>query len=233
MKLKYIKYTFGIAFVIAVVVSCGKMDATYADLIKGGEISYTGKPDSVKAHPGNGRLKLSWLLISDPKITKCKVFWNDRADSIEVPITRKAGIDSVNVLLNNMPEKRYVFELFSYDNEGHSSVKVIKSASVYGSNYASGLFGREINSAKFDKNLNAAVLTWFDANGGDVGTEVNYTNKAGKRNKIIVPSSIKANVAVMLPDFVSGNSIDYRTAYIPDSLAIDTFRTEFKSLVIK
>ncbi|HVK49771.1 MAG TPA: DUF4998 domain-containing protein, partial [Pseudobacter sp.] len=68
--------------------ACSKMDEEYKDFTKGGEIIYTGKVDSLKIFPGKNRFKLSWALVSDQRISKCRVFWNEGEDSITVPVQR-------------------------------------------------------------------------------------------------------------------------------------------------
>src|SRR3546814_10470158 len=64
-------------------VACSKMDSTYDEFLIGGEHRYSKKPDSVSIHPGKNRVEI-WMLISSPTVNKCKVFWNDRLDSIEI-----------------------------------------------------------------------------------------------------------------------------------------------------
>src|SRR5687768_1434714 len=74
-------------------VSCSKWD-DYKKYTEAGETIYTGKMDSVKTFPGNQRIKITGLLSADPKITKCKIFWNNGADSVIYSITKGVGIDS-------------------------------------------------------------------------------------------------------------------------------------------
>jgi hypothetical protein len=50
--------------------ACSKMDDTYDDFIKDGEIVYVGRVDSARAYPGNNRMDLSMLLTADPRISK-------------------------------------------------------------------------------------------------------------------------------------------------------------------
>src|SRR5688572_27282354 len=107
-KVKYLGYSF--AFLgLFVLSSCSKIDGTYADFIKDGTITYTGKADSVKAFAGEGRIMLSWLLTSDQTITACKVFWNFGADSMFVPVTKTIKTDTVKVYIDNLNEGGYNF----------------------------------------------------------------------------------------------------------------------------
>ena len=74
--------TVSVAFV-----SCSKWD-DYKKYTAAGETIYSGKMDSVKTFPGNQRIKITGLLPADPKITKCKITWNDGRDSIIYAITK-------------------------------------------------------------------------------------------------------------------------------------------------
>src|SRR3546814_15275803 len=64
----------------------------------------TGRVDSVETFAGYKRVGLSWLLISDPKITYCKIVWNNGADSIRIPVTRSNGIDTIRTVVDNLAE---------------------------------------------------------------------------------------------------------------------------------
>ena len=81
--------------IVATVGACRKMDDYKDKYLSGGSITYAGKIDSVKAHPGDGRIMLSGLLIADPKITLLRIYWNNYADSFSLPITRTTGVDTI------------------------------------------------------------------------------------------------------------------------------------------
>jgi hypothetical protein len=70
---------------IAAFGACRKMDDYKDKYLSEGSITYAGKIDSVKAHPGDGRIMLSGLLIADPKITQLRIYWNNKADSFTLP----------------------------------------------------------------------------------------------------------------------------------------------------
>src|SRR3546814_21143656 len=80
--------------------ACDPMDDTYKEYLDGGERVYTGRVDSVETFAGYKRVGLSWLLISDPKITYCKIVWNNGADSIRIPVTRSNGIDTIRTVVD-------------------------------------------------------------------------------------------------------------------------------------
>src|SRR3546814_17804617 len=75
--------------------------------------------DSLVIRPGYKRVELSWLALSDPTVTKAMVYWNNGRDSVEVPINKTTGIDTVRVMIDNLQERIYTFEIVTYDNDGH------------------------------------------------------------------------------------------------------------------
>src|SRR3546814_11759755 len=99
------------------------MDEILRDFYKDGEIIYPGKADSLKAYPGRYRLGLSWLILADPKATRAKIFWNNRQDSLEMDMVRTSHTDTVEVMFENLEEKAYTFEVFTFDNAGNQSVR--------------------------------------------------------------------------------------------------------------
>jgi hypothetical protein len=206
------------------ITACSKMEDTYADFIKDGEIVYTGKVDSLKVFPGRNRIELSWLLISDPKITLCKVFWNDGADMVEIPVQRSAGTDTIKVMLTGMAERTYTFEVFTYDNDGHTSIKEDTIGVVYGDVFAGSLFNRPLKSVAFS--ADTARLEWAGASAQSVSVQLNYTDNSNIPRTIVVP---RLESKTNLPKFKKGNSFQYRTLYLPEKNAIDTFFTAYES----
>src|SRR5699024_5670400 len=83
-------------------ISCSKMDAIYSDFLKEGELIYPAKADSLKVHPGDYKIKLSWVIFSDPKVSRAVVYWDNRRDSTEVTIPKSSRPDTIEVLLTNM-----------------------------------------------------------------------------------------------------------------------------------
>lgn len=241
------------AFVISTVVSCSKMDDNYIGFVKNGEIVYTGKVDSLQAFPGNGRLQLKWLLVSDPKITKCKVYWNDGKDSSILDVKKTAATDTIKLILGNLKEGLYSFQVYTYDNLGHSSVKADVIGTVYGDNYQSSLFNRPLKSATWvniaaKPTSNPPVLAfkgtqveWYGVSDQAVLVELRYTNEAGISKTVIEvpvkdpnkPNSPPALRPITeLPDYKKGTSFTYRTGYKPTSKSIDIFYTAFDTVLV-
>jgi len=210
--------------------SCSKMDSTYSDFTKDGPIKYTGRPDSLRIHPGNNRMKLSWVIFADPKINRALIYWNNRKDSMNIPIIRTGGIDTVNVELNNMNEGTYVFEIFTFDSNGNKSVKTEVIGNVYGENYKKTILIRPVNVASVIGN-DTARIDWGAVSYKEaVSSELSYTDLSGNYHERVISSDTPSTV---LPNVNSTTTFTYRTKYLPSPLAIDSFYTDYKTVKIK
>jgi len=204
--------------------SCSDMD-DYKKYLPDGEIRYVGKADSLRLHSGKGRILLSWLLIGDPNVNKCKVYWDNRADSVEVTVQRTSAVDTVFLMLDDMQEKTYNFEIYTYDHEGNRSVGVFKNGNVYGEKYQASLLPRVATEAWFEDG--SGILKWSVADDQVVGVELEYTSVSGDLNRQLIPP---VDTQSTLASFKEGTAFKYRTLFLPDSLAIDTFYTPFESM---
>jgi hypothetical protein len=240
--MKHIKGRWLLVATLALLAACSKMDDTYKNFLNGGEIIYTGKVDSLKVFPGKNRVLLSWYLISDPKITKCRVYWNQRGDSTEVAVKRTGGTDTIRLLLDKLPENIYTFQVYTYDNAGHSSVKEEAIGNAYGDAYLATLSNRPVRIAKYDATKKETTIWWFGVNNQVQSVEVLYTNTAGVETKIVqVADSVPAGprdplefrASLKLPGYQAGTSFKFRTAYKPVKIAIDTFYTAYETQAVQ
>ncbi|HEX5552924.1 MAG TPA: DUF4998 domain-containing protein [Chitinophagaceae bacterium] len=202
---------------------CKKMDSTYRKYVVQGGLTYTGKVTSATAYPGHNRVKISWLRGSDINVTHVRIFWNNYTDSIEVHIPSTG--DTISAVIGNLPEKSYSFILETYDDKGHSSVKVELLSAAYGDSYESSLLNRPVFSSIMGNN-DTVNIQWgsADISNGAYATEIQYTDTAGdaqvRRFDISDPGS-------QLTGYKPGTTFSYRTVYLPDSLSIDTFYTDY------
>ena len=73
------------------VTSCSKWD-DFKKYTASGEITYTGKMDSVTIFGGKNRVRVLGKLKGDPNIAKVKIYWNDNADSISFDIPSSGSV---------------------------------------------------------------------------------------------------------------------------------------------
>ena len=215
--------------ILLLITACKKMDDNYKKYIVEGGIIYPGKALSPVVYPGNNRAKISWLRGSDPKVVKARIFWNNNTDSVEVLIPEKT--DTVSYTFEQLPENEYSFMIRTYDDAGNVSVPVEVSGSVFGEKYQAGLLNRAVNASELFSDGSLSV-SWgaADTATGAVATQVRYINAA---DQTVVQWFSALEGESLIQDFKSG--FEYRTLYLPDSLAIDTFYTayEFQQPTIK
>lgn len=223
LNIKLIMFLFVIG--ITAFTSCTKMD-DFKKYVEGGEISYTGRVDSLKIRSGRNRVLVQGLFISDRKITKCKIYWNSRQDSLVVPVERKLAVDSLNKYVTNLFEGTYNFEVITYDAAGNASIPVVKSGvKVYGDNYANSLINMPISDVSLDGTT--ATITWggLDKANGPQYMDVSFINTAGVKTRV---KKLVNTTTATLPDYKYRSTFDYRTVYLPDTMAIDTFYTAYR-----
>lgn len=218
-----------ILFCIINTISCKKMDDYKKFIEDSPVINYTGKVDSVKVYSGKNRVIIKGLLVSDPKIREARIYWDGRRDSLVIPITRKAGVDTLKAEINNLEDRVYNFEIVTFDDKGNKSVKVYAFGRSYGTNFQLSLVNRPIsaNSLKTYDNTFSATFGNVDRTLGIFATEVRYIDVSGKSN--ITRLEIDKN-ALDLVNVKVGEKISYRSLYLPDTLCLDTFYTDYIDL---
>jgi hypothetical protein len=228
------KKIWGVITGLIMVMACSKMDDYKSKYTGGGPVTYAGKMDSVQIFSGRNRVKVTGLFTSDPNIIKYRVFWNSRQDSVEVAVKRTAGIDTANLIIPNLQEGVQSFEIRTYDIAGNTSVPVYMSASVYGDLYQSSLVNRGIADASYQKSDGSALITWADVNSdaGVLNMEIRYMD-ANQVQHDTVLASVPSKQTSSLPAYKLGSSLEYRTAYLPNPTAIDTFYLSFQSHTVK
>lgn len=228
-------YHIAILLVVLATGACRKMDEYKDKYASGGSIIYPGKMDSVKVFSGKNRVLITGLFTSDPKITKYRVFWNSRQDSVEVAVKRTGGVDTAKLFISNLPEGVMSFEIRTYDDQGHISVPVNIAGNVYGSLYQSSLTNRGVAKAEIQKD-GSALINWVDVNSdaGLVSMRIKYTDIASKQHDTLI-KSLPTGLSTSLPNFKIGsvNLFNYRTAFLPNPTAIDTFYTDFQDHSVK
>jgi len=202
--------------------SCSKMD-DYKDFVKGGELVYPTKIDSLQILSGKNRVMLHGTVKVNRGMTSYKIFWNNRRDSVVVPVTLTDNVDTLTYVINNLPEGTINFEIRSYDDKGHTSVPTYLVGNVYGDRFREGMFQRSALNFTFDKDGKASLnLQDVSKDMGFYGVRVKYKNINNRQvDTVMLTSNIKGHA--ILKDYVLGTSIDYTTVYRPEPNSIDTF----------
>lgn len=209
---------------VGTITSCTKED-NYKKFTEGGEISYTGKLDSARVLSGKNRVLVKGLFMADPKVTYARIFWNNRADSVTVPVVKKNVVDTFSFFIERVPEGVQNFIIYTYDAAGNKSIPVYKTGRSYGERYELSLANRPIGSALTEQS-GVTKITWqgMDRLTGVFATEVEYTDI---NNKLVKVRTSIDSATTTLKNFKTSTSIRYRTLFLPDTVSIDTFSTNF------
>lgn len=224
--LKYKLYVVILLGFILSIFSCTSSD-DYLKFVDGGAIPYTGKIDSLKIFPGRDRVKVNGLIISDPKVSELRVYWNTKRDSVVIPINRTSGVDAVSKIIENLPENIYNFEVKTFDAKGNGSISQYVTAQTYGARYQASLTDRKIVSSKLSSDFSLTIdFATMDLTTGAFATEVVYTDNSNVEHTVTVP--VTQNQLV-IPNYKNGSQFKQRSLFLPVKTAIDTFYTPFAS----
>lgn len=225
---KYITKSWIYLLLLTVVFNSSCADPNdYKEFIKDGEISYTGKIDSIIVFSGKDRVYIEGLLRSDPKVTKCVIYWDSRNDSLVVPVERSGRTDTLKALIP-LAENLYNFEFVTFDALGNKSVPVYATGRSYGDLYQKSISNRLIVSAIADQATGDVTVNWrsIDKTLGAFATDITYTDNSDKKRRVRVKIDEKES---LLLDYKKGTSFNYQTLYRPDTLCIDTIVTSIET----
>lgn len=217
--MKTIKYLACFFLAGACISSCTKED-DYKKITKDGEIYYPAKADSVAAHGGKNRIELQVHLGNDPLVTKVKAFWNNNADSVEMSVVKTTGKDIINMLVNNLNQGTYSFDVYTYTGNNAKSIVKKVTGTVYGDNYLKVLSNRTVKALGYSLDGSKVVIDWNAALDGEKSIELKYTDEAGTTQTMIVPGgALKTEIS----GYKSNTKLTYRSVYLPEPKAIDEF----------
>ncbi|MDD2251025.1 MAG: DUF4998 domain-containing protein [Candidatus Cloacimonetes bacterium] len=229
---KFVNQTGFILFIFFLFgfISCSDMDETYRHFWEVGEKLYPAPVDSLQAHAGKNRIGLSWIIYGDPNVDKAKIFWENRSDSLEIPIQSNGGKDSMYVIIDNLAEGTYSFDILTYNKKGNISVSRSVIGTVFGDVYENSLLPRFMQSAFYKED--ALFITWGNpADTTSIGSEICYRNMAGSYNRVIADNSAEIT-SIADYDYDSDPTFTYRTIYVPP-MAIDTFYSAVQTVKVK
>lgn len=203
--------------------ACDKYADDYKDYLDEREIVYPGLARKVRYYAGNLRTMLVWNPSPDPTIDHYVVQWNNGINSTTVEATTHNPGDSISVVIPDLNEYVYSFTISAYDAEGNVSVgQELNNVRVYGSTYRSLLLNRGYNASHlYDELENGDLVLHFNRRDTlSAETEIVYTDNSNQERTVELPADTND---VLLPDYQFGTAARYRTAYLPEWGAIDTF----------
>lgn len=222
-KLKIYNY-LSLLLIAVMVQSCETMTDNYQQYIKDGETIYLAKADSVTSNPGNNRVLINCILKNAYNVNKVWVYWNDRHDSTSFDYAQTADIDTLKMMITGLEEKSYIFDIYTKNIDGNSSIKVTTFASSYGERYRLTLNPKVVSGFSCDT-VNA-TMSWLSSDETELQTQVRYTNISGiEKTLTLITDSLK----IKLEEFSDLGTISYRSYYKPEVACIDSFATNWTS----
>jgi len=230
--MKYYKFFLLPLCSYLLLLSCGPMDETYSKFWGDEAKTYPTKADSVKVFPGNNRLEMTWQLRGTPTITNARIYWNNRSEYADFPITLTGAIvDTVKVLLDDMTENTFSFDIYTFDAKNNHSIPVSTTGRVYGEIYRLTLLSRIVTNA--ERNQGNTTVTWGNrVDLTSIGTELSYRTTSGATKTLFEAPDVASTVLADM-DYANQKTFRHRSAYLPEETAIDTFYTDWVTTTVK
>ncbi len=218
--------------------ACSEMNDKHEAWMEDGERIYIGKIDSLKVFPGNERVKLRFW-ASDPRAKSVAFYWVPDKDSMIVNLNKTSSIDSFEVVIGGpgstkqISEANYTLSIITRDDAGHRSIPFEKVVNVYGANFRSTLTQRVLKSKSYDDASGTLSLRYSGAvNEKEIGIQIGYTDRNGTTKNEIFPGSSIPD-PLILTNIDPSKTVSYKTLFLPDPLAIDTFYTDPSVITIE
>jgi len=226
MKLPYLVGLL-IGTIFLVVLSCTNKDTEFRDFFNGHEVVYPGVATKVIPRTGKNKAALEFTASPDPSIVKYVVLWNNKRDSLVFNDLTTDASGRLSLWIPNLSEYTYSFTIYSVDGKGNRSIPLeINNVKVYGDIYENNLLNRAYDvdhPYDYDYDLHKVTLRFLPTDtidGFNISTLIRYETTA---NKIVEKTLAPDQNDITLSDYKHGTEIAYRSTYVPERNALDTF----------
>ena len=201
-------YYFAISVTLLAASSCGKQDAVYKEFIKDGGLIYPAKALNLTAERGFERIVLNWDLPMDPSIRTGKLYWDSRTKSMDFDYSNYAD-GKVSVVVTNLEDRSYTFEVVNYDADQNSSLAVEITSSPFGDSWLVSHTERAMRFAEMEGT--DAVITMGKLTDEIVATKFRYTTTSGE----VVESRpfLVTEDEIRLPNAEKWKYLEYKSAF--------------------
>lgn len=230
---KHIYFVIGILLSVCMA-ACSDMNDMHDPFMKDGETTYVGRVDSIQVFSGRERVLIHFW-VTDPRVKKIWIYWNQKRDSVLVPVPVHNPLDVQEVMIGEgdtkIKEGDYTFLFYSHDDRGHRSVKFESLINVYGDRYQATLNNRSVKKVT-KVNGQELKLEWGgSSSNSEIGIEILYTDITGvEKSCFIASEELSSPTVIKEVDMALG--MKYRTWYKPNQLAIDQFSASLISISI-
>ncbi|MDR2145453.1 MAG: discoidin domain-containing protein [Tannerella sp.] len=219
-----LKYYIILIFTLSLVFSCGDMMKIHEEYIEGGEIVYAPRVDTSMFIAGKERALFRFYLYNSPNVKSVDVYWNSKLDSMIIPVTPTAGLDSFDIFIPNLPEKSYTFDFRTSDLYGNKSLWETAFCNTYGAVYETTISNRRIREVVLTEY--GGEINWLTGGDGIVRVEVKYKKADGSTATVYTAAN---ETKTLCPDPSPNSTFEYRSAFIPEGQSIDTFFVDWVS----
>ena len=212
---------------------CADMNDKHRSWLEDGEIVYIGKVDSVHAFSGDERVLFRYW-ISDPRAKTLNIKWSLGQESLDIAIPAHIPAEPFDLFIGrnekHIDEGNHTFQWVAHDQHGNKSVMFETTANIYGERYQNRLNNRSIISAEADGT--DVKLTWGGvSNNDEVGLNVRYVNTSDVPVSLFFATEEASSVVIRNVKLT--DPVTYRTLFLPEPTAIDTFATVAQKVNVK
>ncbi|KAA6300429.1 MAG: hypothetical protein EZS26_003422 [Candidatus Ordinivivax streblomastigis] len=214
------KKTINILSILVVVfglVACDNMMDVHQEYLEGGETVYMPRPNSVEFLAGKNRVVTRIIFYNSPNVKTVDIYWNNRQDSLITPVTLSTGLDIIEVPIPNLDEKSYTFTVWATDAYGNHSLPTEGFGTAYGEMFQRSLVNQPVWRLSITED--AGLITWSTTVDHLVRNEIRYLTQDGDSTM----ATSLAGVTGTLPNAKTSSQFRYRSVFIPETNAVDTF----------
>jgi hypothetical protein len=203
---------------VAGFMSCDGMNDLHLKYLETGEKIYAAKVDSVSPGPGKERIEME-VFIYAQRIDHLRFYWNAGGDSLDFNIGNQIGV--FRCMIENLPEREYLFEIVSFDKFGNRSLPFEVSSLSYGESYQNYLVNRRTSTISIQNG--AVVIEWLGLTEDAVFTTLYYKDSQDQDKEIVI---LPTESTTTIDDYKPGSEYRYVTSYRPVANSPDLFETE-------
>ena len=188
------------------------------------EVIPVADPADLKSMDGYERVKLMWTISAESTVKKTVIYWNDKKSYKEVEFKPEGtGVQQCEIILEDLEEGDYTFELVNFDEEGAQSNTATVEAKAYGEKYAATLKTRTYSDESYDPKSETETIRWNSWSKG-IETELSYQST--------VLTVKHSDLVTNLSPIDEGVTISIQTIYQPDN-CMDKIRSQVAYITTK
>ncbi|MDD3036548.1 DUF4998 domain-containing protein [Bacteroides sp.] len=209
-----IKHFFlGLLALMAGLSSCTDLTGTFEDFQGDGEITYSGKIDSLVIKEGLNKIQVEGFLYYAGTAKEAVIQWEDQQKIVSLDGYSKN--DRLAVLVDNLKEGLYVFKVFTLDKDKNRSVISTLQANVYGEKFIAAQ--NPVSYTATFTERNTVEIEWADIPKLSKAV-LEYTDNQDNLQQIDI---LPENAKTVIYKFKPGTSLKITTYVKPSEKALE------------